>query len=137
MSLTPLKTEITAVAELLEAGGDSPESLAKDVVTAVLKALDERTTWVVTFELSPGVYQSHGPYRTRSEAERMITKLPIAQVSTRCAVSRLVGQALVSKALTDADRESESRGDYRLVHEDALAFRRGWKGKEREKRNYV
>ena len=137
MSLTPLKSEVTEIAALLQQGADSPEDLAKRVVKRVYELAEERTTHVVVFEPSPGVYQAYGPFPTRSRAEAAVGKIPMAQVARRGAHATLHGMRSVDAAFAAADVEPEARGDFRIVKEDAAAFRKGWNGKQATRSAYL
>lgn len=136
-TLTPLKKDVEAVASMLEAGADSPEALAKQVIKHVYEALETRVTHVVTFELSPGVYCTYGPYATRTAAETARTKIPMAQVARRGAVSSMVGPAMYAAQLEAADEVSADRGDFVIVREDAALFRKGWNGKQATRASFV
>jgi len=137
MSLTPLKGEVTEIAALLEQGAESPTDLAKQVVKRVYELAEERTTHVVVFELSPGVYQAYGPFPTRSRAEAAIGKIPMAQVARRGAHATLHGMRSVDAAMAAADVPPEVTGAFALVKEDAAAFRKGWKGRMADRSHYV
>lgn len=138
MSLQPLKAEVAEIANLLAAGAESPEALAKAVIKRTYELAEERVSHVVVFELSPGVYQAYGPFPTRSRAEVAVGKIPMAQVARRGAHATLHGMRAANAALTEATEDkAEPRGDFLVVREDAALFRKGWNGKQATRKNYV
>lgn len=137
MSLQPIKSEITEIAALLEQGAESPTDLAKQVVKRVYELAEERTTHVVVFELSLGVYQAYGPFPTRSRAEAAVGKIPMAQVARRGAHATLHGMRSVEAAMAAADVAPEVTGAFAIVREDAAAFRRGWKGRASDRSAFL
>lgn len=138
MSLTPLKKEIEDIANLLQQGADSPTDLAKTVIKRVYELAEERVSHIAVFELTPGVYQAYGPFPTRARAEAAVPKIPMAQVANRGAYATLHGMRAVKAAWEVAEEVSDTeRGDFRLVREDAKAFRSGWRGKNANRSQYV
>lgn len=139
MSLRPKKTEVEQMAALLEQGGDSPEELAVEVIKQSFEFMAERITYAVTFELTPGVYQSYGPYPTRAAAEKAMPKLPMAQVANRGVYSMMLGPKVVSgqMAAADVDPKESTRSDFEICREDAQAFRNGWKGEVKHRDRFL
>lgn len=137
MSLQPLKAEVAEIANLLAAGAESPEALAKAVIKRTYELAEERVSHVVVFELSPGVYQAYGPFPTRSRAEAAVGKIPMAQVARRGAHATLHGMRSVDAAMAAADEAPEVTGQFVIVKEDAALFRKGWNGKQATRKNYV
>lgn len=138
MSLTPLKKEIEEIAALLQQGADSPTDLAKAVVKRVYELAEERVSHVAVLELTPGVYQAYGPFPTRARAEAALPKIPMAQVANRGAYATLHGMRAAKAAWEQSDEASDmERGDFKLVREDAQAFRKGWGGRSADRHLYV
>lgn len=135
--LLPLKTEIEAIASLLEQGGESPEELAKAVINKLTEMRELRPTFGVVFELTPGAYVAYGPFATSAAVRKAIPKIPMAQDSKRGAVFSMYGMAHIAQRQAITDAPPEERGDFALVREDQAAFRRGWNGKLQTRSQYV
>lgn len=133
MALTPLKSEITAVAALLQEGDESPEALAKQVLSLIYNQLyPQREVWQVIFELTPGVYAGNGPYPTRAAAMKDLPKLPFAQTCKRGVVASTKSGSIVSHDPPPADR-----GDFAVIREDARAFKNGWRGGKADRDRFL
>lgn len=75
MRITPRKTELAAVVELLESDEfDSANDLAKAIVRTVFSELMERDLWCLASRLVPGgaepVTVLYGPFTSETEATR-------------------------------------------------------------------
>lgn len=135
--LRPLKSEIEAIASMLTAGAESPEALATEVIKKVEQLRGEREQWIIVFELSPGVYSGYGPCATRAEARKKMPNMLMAQLAKRAAVVPVLGLDSDEKCIAKSDAPLEERGDFKLVREDAAAFKRGWRGKQIDRHNYA
>jgi hypothetical protein len=125
VSLLPLKTEIDSLTELLTAGDETPEAMAKAIVSRVYnELLPQRTVYVTAYDLGNSVWVAAGLYPTRSAAFKDAHKVPVAQIAKRALIAALMGPR---EAATP--KEKEQTGDFRLVREDAEAFRAGRKPK--------
>lgn len=125
------------MASLLEAGAASPTDLAKAAIKLVDELRSRRQHWVSVFEMSPGTYQGYGPYPTRAGAERALPKIPLAQVARRGAFIPIIGPGVAAEQLTAADEQTPDRGDFVVVREDRAAFKRGWSGKQIDRKNFL
>lgn len=135
--LIATRAEVDAVAALLEQGAESPAELAKAVIKLVGELRSTRQHFVSVFELSPGIYQAYGPYATRAAAEKGVAKIPLAQIAKRGALVPVIGPNVAVDQLTAADEQTPDRGDFVICREDAKAFRRGWKGKQANRKDFV
>lgn len=135
--LRPSKTEVTAIAALLEQGAESPEALAEEVIKAVERLRHDREQWFTVFELNPGVYQGYGPYPTRNAAEKATPKIPMAQIARRGGFVPMLGPTVAERQLVEADAPPAERADFALVREDMQAKRAGWKGNQRDRSQFL
>lgn len=156
--MRPLKAETDALAAVMmtpledfltdkEASEHKdPEGLAqKRMFTKAIEAVDEarggRTMWMVVLRFgtvaSSVIYQGFGPYATKSQAEKEVTTFLSGTEATAYAVVPMRThdgwQAMQGKA----DEPSEGSSMWAEVRRDVEAKRRGWRGKARERDNYL
>ena len=72
--MKPRKNETDAIAELLSAGADSPESLANLVIQAIDTLRGERQFHYGAY-ITAGIPGVVGPFSTKGQAERAVKKI--------------------------------------------------------------
>ena len=157
--MKPLKAELDALAAVLMAGPqehitekeeqtlsqDKLEALAyKRMFTKAIEALDEarggRTYYMVVLRHGEGTrtfYSGFGPYSTKPQAETAVSKLISTMDSTAYAVVPTRSEGGLANLLRELDSVAGTRGDYAIVADDARAFRKGWKGQNANRNQYV
>lgn len=121
MSLIPLKTEIDSIATLLTAGAETPEAMAKAIVSTVYnELLPQRTVYLTAFDLGNSVWVAAGLYASRAAAFKDHRNVPVAQVARRALIAALMGPRASAVA-----KEKEPTGDWKTVRQDAQDFKEG------------
>lgn len=128
--MTPLKREVDAVAALLLAGDESPDSLAKSVIKTLDELRAERTTWGTVYRLGHGkttTYVGTHMFSTKNQAIKSVEKDPRAGMATAIAVVPFTSAEGLEQLIVDVDAKPESKGDWLLVQQDREAFKAGRK----------
>ena len=139
MTLRATQTEIEAIAALLVEGDETPEALAKRVIKTLSELREARKQYHLVVELSPGLYETEGPYPTRDAATKSTKKnLWVTHLGRRWAVASGYGQAHnLAQQKAVEEKPPNIRGDIAEVALDAQATRNGWKGKAAERQRYL
>lgn len=141
--LVATKSEIAAVIALLNSPTDAKgqawteDTMGRALINLVTEMREERKTFGVVFELTPGVYIGYGPYATEAAARKAVPKIPMAQVTKRGAVFPVYGHSQAEAAYAKSDEPLPERSDFTIAREDAACFRRGWKGNVRDRDQYL
>lgn len=127
--MQPLKREVEAVAQLLVAGAESPEDLAKRVIVALDNARAERVTYgvVLRFGKTSPFFQGFGMFSTKNQALKALEKHPAVGQASGMAVVPFLNDIGTEKLFASVDERPETRGDFVRVAADAAAFARGEK----------
>lgn len=121
--LRPSKSEVEAVAELLSAGSDSPESMAEEVIRLVERLRHEREQWVTIIDLGSGIYVGRGPYATKHMAVKAAPKDPwISHFDRPWSVVSVYGP----DHLHPRAKESEAEWAQRVIPEGHWSKVRDW-----------
>ena len=101
--MTARPSEIRAVAALLEAGDDTPESLAKAVINEVDRQREDRVQHVVACACKGGAVFAYGPYPTTNAATRAVLdgKVPMASVADRVALAELRSAEYAARSIEE------------------------------------
>lgn len=135
--LVSTKKEVSAVADLLAQGGDSPEELAKSVIKLITEMREERKTHALVFGLGPKVHVGFGPFATRDAAFNSVDKNPVAYIAKAAAIVPILGPSQTKAMYELADAPPAQRGDWTEIELDKRAFRNGWKGNMRDRSNFL
>ena len=89
--MRPRKAEVDAVVALLEAEHEDVGILAKEVLSLAWDKLIDREWWCVILN-QPGVaVTAHGPFESKTVAERYLKKYPAAVAEPRVYMFRMMG----------------------------------------------
>lgn len=89
--MRPRKAEVDAMVALLEAEHEDVGIMAKDVLSLAWDKLIDRDWWCVILN-QPGVaVTAHGPFESKTVAERYLKKYPAAVVEPRVYMFRMMG----------------------------------------------
>lgn len=156
--MKPLKVETDALAAVLmtpleefvsdreQAEHKDPEGLAqKRMFTKAIEAVDEargaRTMWTIVLRFgtvaSSVTYQAFGPYETKAKAEKTAESILKTVEATAYALVPLRNEHGWDQMVEAADADPAEKSMWAEVRKDAEAKRRGWKGKARERDNYL
>lgn len=129
-----LKNEKKQLAELLEQGAETPEVLVEMFVKKLDQLRGERGhLWyarVLTLENYGAIV---GPFTTPKQAEKAANKLT---GKTAYVMPGWTAEGL-EVHLANVDKPAKPQGDYAEIAEDAAAFKRGWKGNRKDRKDYV
>lgn len=127
--MQPLKREVEAVAQLLVAGAESPEDLAKQVIVALDNARAERVTYgvVLRFGKTSPFFQGFGMFSTKNQALKALEKHPAVGQASGMAVVPFLNDVGMEQLFASVDAKPEARGDFIQVQKDAADFRAGRK----------
>jgi hypothetical protein len=139
VTLLATKSEVEAIAALLVEGDETPEALAKKVIKTLSELREARKQYHLVVELSPGLYETEGPYPTRDAATKSAKKnLWVAHLGRKWAVASGYGQAhTLAQQKAAEEKPPNVRGDMAEVALDAQAARNGWKGKAADRQRYL
>lgn len=139
MTLLATKAEVEAIAALLIEGDTDPEALAKRVIKTLSELREARKQYHLVVELSPGLYETEGPYPTRDAATKSTKKnLWVTHLGRKWAVASGYGQAHnLAQQKAAEEKPPNIRGDVAEVALDARATRNGWRGKAAERQRYL
>lgn len=139
MTLLANKAEVEAIAALLVEGDETPEALAKRVIKTLSELREARKQYHLVIELSPGLYETEGPYPTRDAATKSTKKnLWVTHLGRRWAVASGYGQAHnLAQQKAAEEKPANIRGDIAEVALDVQATRNGWTGKAADRQRYL
>lgn len=137
--LRPSKTEIEAVAALLEQGAESPQDMAHAVIQLVERLRGEREMFYTVVGLGPGNYVGEGPYATDHMARKGAVKnIWITEFKRPWGVVSVNSQEFnLRRQKEAADKPPSTRGDWTKVELDKAAFRAGWKGNMKDRAEFL
>ena len=139
MTLLATKAEVEAIAALLIEGDETPEALAKRVIKTLSELREARKQYYLVVELSPGLYETEGPYPTRDAATKSTKKnLWVTHLGRKWAVASGYGQAHnLAQQKAAEERPPNIRGDMAEVVLDGKAARAGWRGRAADRQRYL
>ena len=156
--MKPNKAEVDALAAVLmtpleefvsdkeRAEHKDPEGLAqKRMFTKAIEAVDEarggRTMWMVVLRFgtvaSSVIYQGFGPYATQKQASDATESILRGCEATAYAVVPLRTHDGWEAMVAAADEPPAEQSQWAEVRRDAEARKNGWRGKARERDNYL
>ena len=131
-----------AVVSLLESDQewDGPEELA----VALIKTLDEvranKTSYIAVMQFGFGevpFYVGIGPFAGMKSAANEVAKHPAFKEAGKVAVVPVNTPAHVAQVIGDADSQPALSSDWAIVREDATLFKKGWKGKNANRNDFL
>lgn len=120
-----LKREREALAELLECGAESSEALA-ELAAAKIDTLRAERGFQYGVLMVAGIGKVVGPFSTGHQAAKAIEKHGAERAWV---VGGHTSEGL-DLHMVKVDEPAPTKGDFAVVHEDSLAFKRGWNGKQ-------
>jgi hypothetical protein len=127
-----LKKEKDALTALLEGGAESAGDLAELVAGELDRQRAERSFSYGVLILA-GIPKTLGPYATSGQAKRALAK---HGADKAWVVGGHTSEGL-DLHMAKVDAPPAVKGDFATVAEDALAFSRGWNGKQATRAGYL
>lgn len=107
--MRPRKADVTAVAELLSAGAESPEDLASEVIKALHDLWYQRDSWVVVTR-AYGLQWAYGPWTTEHQAKKAIERgIGRSVEGQQAMVLRVVSPVEIETTLAEKDEVKAGR----------------------------
>jgi hypothetical protein len=125
--MAPRPTDVRKIAELLVEGADTPEDLAKAVITKLDEIRAERVQWMVVhqFGTEKPWYAGHGPYSTRGQGEKAVARNPAISEATHTALVPVRTAAGLETVLKNVDEIAEAKSQWAVVRQDVADFKSG------------
>lgn len=130
--MKPLKREKDALAAMLQNGAESPEALAEQIFNAVDVQRGERNYSYALVKTLIG-YTIIGPFSTDNQAEKAAAKHPAAERAW--VVPGFTPEGL-DRLIRETDEPATGAFDPAIA-EDAQLVKLGWKGKRKDRDQYV
>lgn len=109
-----------------------------DAIKAVDKARGERTMWTVCLGFGPKWIECFGLYATQAQAqkgrEQMLAAL--GNLVVRSSVVALKNEHAWAQMQERSDQPAPVKGDWAEVAADRAAFKNGWNGKAKSRKNF-
>ena len=130
-----------AVVSLLESDQewDGPEEFAVAIINELDRVRADKTSYVAVmqFGFTDSVfYVGIGPYAGQKSAANAVAGHPAFGEAAKTAVIPMRTPENLAKMLEDIDKQPALSGDWAIVREDATLFKRGWKGKQADRKKY-
>lgn len=123
-----LKRELEAVAAILEAGAEDSMTLAAMAIAEIDQQRGGRSFQYGVL-LVAGIGKVIGPFATPLQALRATAKHGAERAWV---VGGHTSEGL-DLHMVKVDEPAPTKGDFAVVHEDSLAFKKGWDGKQSTK----
>jgi len=125
--MAPRPTEVKKVAAMLEAGAESPDDLAKQVIEKLDEMRAERVQYVVVHQFGegPAWYAGHGPYSTRKQGEKAAANNPGLAEASRTALVPVRTALGLEALLNNMDEIAEAKSQWAVVRQDVADFKSG------------
>jgi len=131
-----------AVVSLLESDQewDGPEEFAVAIINELDRVRADKTSYVAVMQFGfegSVFYVGIGPFAGMKSAANEVAKHPAFREAAKVAVVPMNTPEHVAKVIGDLDKQPTLTGDWAVVREDAAAFKRGWKGKQADRKKYL
>lgn len=130
-----------AVVSLLESDQEwgGPEELAVALINELDRVRAEKTSYVAVMQFGLGespFYVGIGPFAGLKSAAKAVGAHPAFSEAGKVAVVPVNTPQHVAAVIGDLDKQPALTQDWAIVREDASLFKKGWKGKVADRKNY-